>query len=487
MPAASKQPDPVFAGQPAEEPRSHELRKELGLRDLLPMQILLVVGVTWPGTAAREGPTHVIFWLLGVMLFFLPVAGVVQYCTRIWPFEGGVYQWTKNVLGPFCGFFSAWNFGLWGLLIASSLGLSTATSLSYALGPSAAWMAESGTFIGSLNFALFAFILLVNIPGLGLGRWVAHFGTAVTLLVTALLIALLFFHPTATPAHPHIAPQPPFSLAFPAITLVSLNLFSKLAFNGLTGLEQVAVFAGETRNAERAILRSAWIAAPLIALIYILMTGSMLTYTAAGKIDLVGPIPQVLAAGFGSRAATLNGVDFGAVLGRGAILALALATIAQYAVIIAETSRLPLVAAWDHLLPGWFTKLHPRFRTPTRSLTVIATLAVIVGLLASAGAGAQEAFQVIATAANLCYAVNYLLMFAVPVAAGARFGARPGILLCAGCIAGAVVTLLSMIFSLLPVVDVGDAKVFGLKVGLTALALNLVGVALYWRAARKSR
>lgn len=287
-------------------------------------------------------------------------------------------------------------------------------------------------------------------------------------------------------AHPHIPPQPAFSLAFPAVTLVTLNLFSKLAFNGLTGLEQVAVFAGETRDAERTILRSAWIAAPLIALMYILMTAAMLTYTMADKIDLVGPIPQVLTAGFGSAGATSDRVDLEALLGRGAILALALGTIAQYSVIVAETSRLPLVAAWDHLLPQWFTKLNPRFRTPTRSLIVISTLAVLVGLLASAGAGAQEAYQVIATAANLCYAVNYLLMFAVPLAAGARCGARPGVLLCIGCIAGAVVTLLSMIFSLIPIVDVRDAKVFALKVGLTALALNLVGVALYYRAAIKT-
>src|SRR5579863_10541752 len=278
---------------------SHRLRKELGLRDLIPMQILLVLGTNWPGTAAREGSTHVTFWLLGVGLFFLPVAAVVQYCTRLWPYEGGVYQWAKNALGPFYGFWSAWNFGLWALLISSSLGLITAASLSYALGPSWAWITDSRTFLATLNIGLFAFLLLVNVPGLGIGRWVAHFGTAVTLLVTILLVALLFIHPAATPSHPHISPQPPFSLALPTLTLASLNIFSKLAFNGLTGLEQVAVFAGETRDARRTILRSAWIAAPIIALIYILMTGSMLAYTAADKIDLVAPIPQLLGAGFG--------------------------------------------------------------------------------------------------------------------------------------------------------------------------------------------
>ena len=116
-------------------------------------------------------------------------------------------------------------------------------------------MAGDTALINWLSVGLFGFILMVNIPGLGISRWVAHFGTAVTLLVTALLIVLLFIHPHTSAARPHVSPQPPFSLAFPAVTVLSLNLFSKITFNSLTGLEQVAVFAGETRNAGRAILR----------------------------------------------------------------------------------------------------------------------------------------------------------------------------------------------------------------------------------------
>jgi amino acid transporter len=376
---------------------------------------------------------------------------------------------------------SAWNFGIWALLVVSNLGIVTAASLSYALGPQAAWMAGSGVLITALNIGLFAFILLVNIPGLGIGRWVAHFGTTVTLLVTALLIVLLFFHPHASAAHPHVSPQRPFSLALPLVTAMSLNLFSKITFNSLTGLEQVAVFAGETRNAGRAILRSAWIAAPIIALIYICMAGAMLTYTSADQIDLTAPIPQVLAAAFGGAA---DALDLGLLLGRCAILALAIATIAQYAVVIAEISRLPMVAAWDHLLPAWFTRPHPRYRTPTRSLAVIVVLAVLLCLLASAGTGAQEAFQLLVTSGNVCYGINYLLMFAVPLMAGARFGNRPSLVLRIGCVSGIAVTLLQIVFGLVPIVGVSSSWVFGLKVGVTALAANLVGIALYWRGAR---
>ncbi len=76
------------------------------------MQILLVVGVTWIGIAARQGGTHVVFWLAAILTFFIPSAIVITWCVRIWPQEGGVYQWTSHVFGPFAGFISAWNFGV---------------------------------------------------------------------------------------------------------------------------------------------------------------------------------------------------------------------------------------------------------------------------------------------------------------------------------------------------------------------------------------
>jgi amino acid transporter len=461
---------------------AHELRKELGLRDLVPMQVLLVVGITWSGTAAHQGSTQVMSWLLGVLFLFLPIAAVIHYCARIWPLEGGVYQWTRHALGPFAGFISAWNFFVWSLLASANLGILTATSLAYAFGPSAAWMAESHALIASLNIGLFILILLVNIPGFGIGRWVSHFGAAVTLLVTGLLLTLIFVHPHTSAAHPHVSPQTPFTLALPAVTLASINLFSKLAFNGLSGLEQVAVFAGETRNAGRTILRSAWIAAPGIALIYILMSGSMLTYTAADKVDLNGPVPQVLAAAFAGGSG--NGTDWGMLLGRGAILVLAIALVAQYAVVVAETSRLPMVAAWDHLLPAWFTRLDPRFRTPTRSLAMIVVLGLALSFLASAGTGAQEAFQLISASGNMCYGVYYLLMFAVPLVAGARFGKRPGVWLQAACVSGIAVTVTAEVFSLIPIVAVASVWVFAAKILLTAAAANAVGAAIFWRGLR---
>ena len=475
------------ASPAADEIANHGLRRVLGLRDLIPMQILIVIGTSWTGTAAHQSGSQVSFWILGAGLLFLPLAAVVQYCVRIWPYEGGSYQWTKHTFGPFAGFLTAWNLGAWVLLLAASLGVQTASGISYALGPRAAWIADSHWVISALNVTLFGGIFLACIPGLRIGRWISHVGTAATLLVAGLLIVLLIVHPHSRPDRAFAAPQSRFSLNLPILTLASVNLFSKIAFNGFTALEQVAVFAGETRNAASSILRSAWIAAPIIALIYILMTGSILTYVPAAQVDLVNPIAQVIAAAFGSGS---TGIDWGVLLSRAAILALTLALIAQAAVYIAETGRLPMVAAWDRLIPAWFTHLHPRYRTPTHSLVVIALAGVILSFLASFDTGASEAFQLLVTSGFICYGVNYLLMFAVPLLAGTRFSRRPdlkpGLLLRVACLAGASMTILSMIFNLVPIVDVASKWGFALKVGGAAVAINLLAAAIYWRGSGRA-
>jgi amino acid transporter len=219
------------------------------------------------------------------------------------------------------------------------------------------------------------------------------------------------------------------------------------------------------------------------------MTGSILTYTPAAQVDLVNPIAQVIALAFDAGSSS-TGPDWGQLLGRWAILALTLALIAQAAVYIAEISRLPMVAAWDHLLPRWFTRLHPRYGTPTRSLAVIVLAAVLMALLASFDTGAAETFQLLVTCAFVCYGLNYLLMFAVPLLLGTRFSLRPDIrppfAVRLACLCGAAVTMLSMIFNLVPIVDVTSPGMFALKVGGATIFLNLLAGLVYWTGSRRA-
>src|ERR1700720_1973241 len=101
----------------------HDLRRELGLTDLALTQILFVVGLPWVGVAAKQGPSHVIFWLIAMALFYVPSAVVVLHLNTLMPLEGGLYQWAKLGFSELVGFLVAWNLWLFAILNTSETGL----------------------------------------------------------------------------------------------------------------------------------------------------------------------------------------------------------------------------------------------------------------------------------------------------------------------------------------------------------------------------
>ena len=68
------------------------------------IQVLNVVAFTWIGTAAQVGASHLVFWLLGIALFYIPSGIVVAHLAREMPLEGGLYQWAKLRFGSTAGF-----------------------------------------------------------------------------------------------------------------------------------------------------------------------------------------------------------------------------------------------------------------------------------------------------------------------------------------------------------------------------------------------
>src|SRR6266852_9731000 len=77
------------------EARSAVFKKELGIFDLVLIQVVFVVGTIWVGWAAKLGRSQMVFWLIAILLFYLPLAAVVIFLNRQMPLEGGVYQWAK--------------------------------------------------------------------------------------------------------------------------------------------------------------------------------------------------------------------------------------------------------------------------------------------------------------------------------------------------------------------------------------------------------
>jgi len=91
------------AAEQSIEAHSAVFKKELGLADLVLTQILFIIGLSWVGAAAKLGPSHITFWLLAILLFYIPSAVVVVYLNRLMPLEGGLYQWAKLGFNEFIG------------------------------------------------------------------------------------------------------------------------------------------------------------------------------------------------------------------------------------------------------------------------------------------------------------------------------------------------------------------------------------------------
>src|SRR5204862_4772045 len=133
---------------------------------------------------------------------------------------------------------------------------------------------------------------------------------------------------------------------------------------------------------------------------------------------------------------------------------------AQASVMFTGSTRMPMVAGWDGLLPEWFTRLHPRYRTPANSIFFVGAATFAFSIAGLVGVGKQEAFQLLWNASAIFYALTYLVMFAIPLAGLKSKGVRPPCWLKTAALSGFLMTLLYVVLSVLPIIQVESPVAF---------------------------
>jgi hypothetical protein len=106
-----------------------------------------------------------------------------------------------------------------------------------------------------------------------------------------------------------------------------------------------------------------FLAAPVIALLYVFGTSAILAFVPAGKIDVIGPV-------------------------------------AQAANCIRRLAACPRGRAARNSLPAdelscQLQRLHPRFRTPVNSILFLGGITLAVGAAVLSGVGNQELFEML--------------------------------------------------------------------------------------------
>jgi amino acid transporter len=323
--------------------------------------------------------------------------------------------------------------------------------------------------VSLISCALVAALGWAGARGLSLGKWVHNVGAFAMMAVYLALIALPFL----SLARGELPQYHPLALAAPGASMFyCLNIFSKLAVGGLSGFEYVAILAGETRAPARDIGRSVIIAAPIIALMFILGTSSVLAFIGDRPIDLIGPVPQTLRLGLRSFPIA------GAIASVGIILMTA-RSVSSTSVHLTGSSRLPMVAGWDRLLPLWFAYLHPKYKTPINSILFVGLLTAAIAISSQVGAGIQEAFQLVDNAANVFYGIVYAILFAIPLAGASQIRSGAPLWLRVVALCGAAVSLLAIFFTVYPIIDVPSPLTFAAKIVAVTLIANGLGVTIF--------
>jgi glutamate:GABA antiporter len=259
---------------------------------------------------------------------------------------------------------------------------------------------------------------------------------------------------------------------------MTLNLLGKMGFGAFGGFEYVAIHAGESRDPVRSISRSILIAAPLIVIMFILGTSSMLALVGQDKVDLIAPVPQVLSAGFGPLGIVAAIVPL-------TVMALLSIRLAQASVMFGGNTRLPMVAGWDNLLPRWFTKLHDKYKTPVNSILFVGVVTLIFGLVGLIGVGKEEAFQLLWNASGVFYALTYLVMFALPLIGLRKTGQSHPWWLKIAALSGFLMTLLFVALSIVPIVQVESRLLFAAKLMGLIVVTNLIGLFIFLAAEKR--
>ena len=437
------------------------------------------------GDGGKAGPSALVLWLLAAVFFFVPQGLVVTELSSRFPQEGGIYQWTKRALGEKHGYVCGWCYWINNVLYYPNLLISTAVIATYVVGKGDSALASNWTYVLTATLICLWLAVLMNIVGVGTGKWLQNAGGIGTYIPGLILIAL-----GATVILMHRAPANPITsrnIVPDFGNLGELNLWASIAF-AFAGLELSSAMGGEVRDPRRTLPRAILIAAPLIALVYILGTGALLWLVPTGDINIVSGFLQATDAGARQLSPSLWWL---------APLAAAAYTVGNIGGVgawLTGPARVAFAIGLDKYFPPAFGRVHPKWKTPYVAILVQASLATIFLLISVLGKGTtvEKAYLILLDTQLLIYFIPYCYLF-ISFLLHRRTDAPPETVRVPGGSAGAwivglsglLVTMFAMVVAMIPPSDDAQKLLFELKVVGGALAFVGIGGVVYWLANRK--
>jgi glutamate:GABA antiporter len=489
-------------------PDAPNLRRVLGRMDLVLLFVVAVFNLNVVPSIAANGGVTVWLWIISLVLFFWPQGIAVIELAHRYPGEGGVYLWAKEVFGDFHGFLSGWCYWTNNMMYVPTVMLYFVGVSVFSLGSGHEALGDNKIFALTASLALLIVLVVLNVVGLGVGKWINNFGAIGTGMAAAVLVGLgivvwFRFGTTVTWADFQIPPNPKFVL----------NSFGVICF-GLVGLELASVMGDEIEDPQKTLPGAVAWGGVLSGLLYIGATLTLLIAISKGDINVLQGVVQAV-----SHMASRVGVAW-MVAPFALMLSFSIAGIAS--AWLGGSARIPFVAGLDSYMPAWLGKVHPRYRTPYAALIVHAVVSMVlvvlnfsgwwlwnklIGLsfvayilrafgfvvanLAASETGVQETFQKLLSLAVVLQLIPFLYMFGalLKIAFRASFVkscySRSTLILSGA--SGLVTTILGIALAFFPAAQVTSLRSYEIwMVGGTLLFIGLAAFFFFVYGRRKA-
>jgi amino acid transporter len=378
------------------------LKRGIRFRDLVPFYVVVVLSIRWTATAAAAGPSIFVVWFAALTCFFIPLAASVMELSSRHPEEGGIYIWTREAFGDFCGFICAWTYWMSNLPYFPAVLYFGAASVLFAFGESARVLNANPLYYMAFAAIALALITLLNVVGANVGKWLNNIGALGSVVPLSVLMLMGTVSYMRFGSATHIAKaglMPHWSL--------SNAVFWSGVFFAFSSIEAVSAMGDEIQNPRKAIPWALLVAGCILTIGYIGGTAALMVALPPEAVG--GPD------GFMNGIRTLcERLGVGWLLAPMALL-VGLNAVGSAAGNLSSTARLPFVAGVDRYLPSAFGLVHPRFRTPWVAIAAYGGAGVVVAMLGQAGTTVRGAYDVLVSMGVIALFLPYLFLFSAMI------------------------------------------------------------------------
>jgi len=453
---------------------SRQLRKAMGLGDLVLFYLVTALSLRWIATAAASGPSSLFIWVLGCIGYFIPLVFCVLELSSRMPDEGGIYVWTKHAFGEFAGFMTGWMYWTANLPYYPGLLYFAAGNILFAGGTRWQSLSTNGLYFIIFALAGLALGFILNIVGLDVGKWLHNLGALGAWIPALMLIimggmAWLRFG---------AATEFTWRTILPIANFKNVLFWSTVAF-AFGGMEGASTMSEEIQNARRNIPRALLAAGVIITMIYLAGTASVLVALPADEASGLQGFMQAL-----SKVAERLGLAPVAPL---VAILVTISSIGGVSAWFAASARIPFVAGVDRFLPQAFGRVHPKWRTPYVALAVQAVIAALFIFLGQAGTSVKGAYEFLVSVGVLSYFLPFVFMFTAMIRvqsepAGPEVmrvpGGRPVAIVLA--VSGLLTTIISSVLACIPPADEPHKVLAVTKIVGSSAAMVGAGAVVYW-------